>query len=561
MITISFLFTSSFLIVLNIIPTITSNPPVTITVDDDEPADYSTIQEGVDAASSGDIVFVRNGVYYEDVVIDKTINLTGEDRDNTIINCSSIGIRVENVDYVNVSGFTIENGSSAGIRLIPSNNSLIYGNRVENNRYGIQIIESDNTIIKNNIASNNSNYHGIYLDRSTNITVTNNICFRNQGTGIFIFQDSSNNIITGNNCSFNTNGIYITSGFNNHIYNNILFSNFNYGIGDSSDGGNIYINNSIKNSWTGILVGTFTQNVKIFNSTIENSSGYDISIAGSDTHFTIINTTFDRSKSVFGGLPTNLLIVKWYLHVNIIDYLGNSVPNAKVKIGDNVNGSYNETFGTDVNGYLRWLTFTEYIEQDTDGDTIGEKIHYTPHQIIATIILYNGTFLELDPGWNLVSLTRIQSDTKLQTVLQSIEGLYDTVQWYNVADSNDPWKHYHVSKPSSINDLKELNHTMGFWLDITDSQGAIVVVLGDELIANQSFVIYPGWNLIGYPSNSRKLRDNALNNLNFGSEVDRVEKYNATTKRIEEVASSDYFEMGQAYWIHSKVEKVWNVPL
>ena len=51
----------------------------------------------------------------------------GEDRDNTIINTTgaNIGILVENVDYVNIIGFTVVNGSWAGIRLMPSNNSLI----------------------------------------------------------------------------------------------------------------------------------------------------------------------------------------------------------------------------------------------------------------------------------------------------------------------------------------------------------------------------------------------------------------------------------------------------
>ena len=34
-----------------------------------------TIQSAIDAAHSGDTVFVYNGVYYENVVIDKTITL------------------------------------------------------------------------------------------------------------------------------------------------------------------------------------------------------------------------------------------------------------------------------------------------------------------------------------------------------------------------------------------------------------------------------------------------------------------------------------------------------
>ena len=40
------------------------------------PADYSTIQEGIDAASQDDIVVVSPATYQENIVIDKTITLT-----------------------------------------------------------------------------------------------------------------------------------------------------------------------------------------------------------------------------------------------------------------------------------------------------------------------------------------------------------------------------------------------------------------------------------------------------------------------------------------------------
>ncbi len=42
---------------------------------------YSTIQSAIDAASSGDTVFVYNGIYYENVVLNKDdINLIGENK-------------------------------------------------------------------------------------------------------------------------------------------------------------------------------------------------------------------------------------------------------------------------------------------------------------------------------------------------------------------------------------------------------------------------------------------------------------------------------------------------
>lgn len=59
--------------------------PRTWIVDDDGPADFHTIQEAINAASDGDTVLVRNGTYYEHVMINRTLQLVGENRYSTII--------------------------------------------------------------------------------------------------------------------------------------------------------------------------------------------------------------------------------------------------------------------------------------------------------------------------------------------------------------------------------------------------------------------------------------------------------------------------------------------
>ena len=43
------------------------------------PDDYPMIQEAVDAASDGDTIIVRDGIYKENVVMDKRLSLIGED--------------------------------------------------------------------------------------------------------------------------------------------------------------------------------------------------------------------------------------------------------------------------------------------------------------------------------------------------------------------------------------------------------------------------------------------------------------------------------------------------
>ncbi|UCF07824.1 MAG: hypothetical protein JSW28_09315, partial [Thermoplasmata archaeon] len=151
--------------------------------------------------------------------------------------------------------------------------------------------------------------------------------------------------------------------------------------------------------------------------------------------------------------------------------------------------------------------------------------------------------------------------TNLQTVLQSIEDQYDAVRRYNITDGNDPWKHHHTSKPPKFNDLDTINHAMGLWVHITDPGGAALEVNGDVFSSNQNITLHPGWNLVGYPSNTAMNRTGALNNIDFGTDVDAVWTYNATTQEWKEITTLDNFEVGRGYWIHSRVTKTWVVPL
>lgn len=169
--------------------------------------------------------------------------------------------------------------------------------------------------------------------------------------------------------------------------------------------------------------------------------------------------------------------------------------------------------------------------------------------------------INLIQGWNLISIPLIQSDTNLGTVLFSITGSYDAVQWYNVSDVSDPWKHNHTSKPPYLNDLDSIDHTMGFWIHITEHGGVLFEYPGVQSTQNQTITLHPGWNFIGYPSLKNYNRTEGLNNLTFGTDVDSIWTYNAATQKWEEIGPLDYFEVGRGYWIHARVEKVWEVPI
>ena len=173
----------------------------TIYVDDDaDPSWYNathvkTIQEGIDDVSIGDTVYVYSGTYYENVVVDKTINLVGENRDSTVIDGTGFGDVVQlTAREVSISEFTIQN--SGNFKPGECNS-------------GLEVCSCFNTISWNNISNNND--VGIYFlfDQATdNNIVSNNIITRNNRFGMYLL-DSSHGIINGNYIANNFHGILV----------------------------------------------------------------------------------------------------------------------------------------------------------------------------------------------------------------------------------------------------------------------------------------------------------------------------------------------------------------
>ena len=168
--------------------------------------------------------------------------------------------------------------------------------------------------------------------------------------------------------------------------------------------------------------------------------------------------------------------------------------------------------------------------------------------------------LYLHQGWNLISVPLIQGDQELTKVLESIDGYYDAVQWYDCTEKGDPWKHNKVGK-SFGNDLFELNETKGFWIHITPPGDTIFLYNGTQPMMNQTITLHPGWNMMGYPSLTSYNRTQGLNNLTFGTEIDKIQWYDAATETWHDMAENDYFEPERGYWVHALEKCEWEVPL
>ncbi len=317
---------------------------------------YSKIQDAIDNASDGDTVFVYDdsSPYYETIVVNRTINLIGENRITTIIDSSNIWIDIIYIsaDWVTITGFTIQNGRRNGIDISSNHNTIInnsfynnglyvsysYHNTIENNTVnGKPIVyledESDKIITNagqiilvncNNITPKDNNLSdtniGIELWGTNNSKIKSNN-FLNNKCGIYLYESSSNYIM-GNTIKSNyDDGIYLSSNcLNNIIIKNNISSN-DYGIHFLYSSSNIITNNNISNNRDGIyFYKSKNKNIIIDNNIISNT---DDGIVIDNTNGNTITGNFISDNQ--GGISL--------LYSSSNDVSSNNISNNRYGIG------------------------------------------------------------------------------------------------------------------------------------------------------------------------------------------------------------------------------------
>jgi len=80
---------------------------------------YSKIQDAIDNASNGDTIFIYNdsSPYYENIVVDKSLYLIGENSATTVIDGMKKGNTIWiPTSYVTISNLTIRNSAQNGVK-------------------------------------------------------------------------------------------------------------------------------------------------------------------------------------------------------------------------------------------------------------------------------------------------------------------------------------------------------------------------------------------------------------------------------------------------------------
>ncbi|KAA0001446.1 MAG: hypothetical protein FE046_02075 [Thermoplasmata archaeon] len=263
---------------------------------------FDSVQDAMDAVSAGGTVVVYAGVYYENVVINKTVTLVGEDRDTTIIDGGGSGDTVtvtEYADHLDMSGVTVRNCSTgwpyACLKIFSSSNTIsecsfesqsgsvsvgIYfdgssDSTIENctfaygwegitfrdfshnntvsgctftdNTYGISLVESNDTAVSGCTFSDNPR-GGILLGYSRNNSISNCQFTNDNWFGIGVSYAHDNGI---ENCQFYENdmGVYLEFSTGNSITRCVMTNN-SYGVylKDDSDNNTVYHNNFVNNT-------------------------------------------------------------------------------------------------------------------------------------------------------------------------------------------------------------------------------------------------------------------------------------------------------------------------
>ena len=250
------------------------------------PDNYTSIQDAVDNASSGDTVFVfgREEPYNENVVVDKSIFLIGEDKNLVVIDAGFYEAAVTIIaDDVFVSGFTM---------ICFHDNPNLWDSEL------VDILSSENVTIRDNIIQQNkiiagSDCGGVILRNSSFCFIQNNTIMKEKDGrpcwGVVLMLGSAFINVSGNEVYNYTGGIYFQGCSDNEIYMNYFHHNMD-GIWINYGKKNIVINNIINfNTGEGIRIDDGYNNVISGNIITDNGNGGNIDrgiglIGGSDNY-------------------------------------------------------------------------------------------------------------------------------------------------------------------------------------------------------------------------------------------------------------------------------------
>ncbi|MBI1286512.1 MAG: nitrous oxide reductase family maturation protein NosD [Flavobacteriales bacterium] len=354
---------------------------------------YTSIQQAIYVADSGDVVRVKTGTYAEhDITIDRPISLKA-DGDVTIDGEQRSYIIKVASDHVSISGFKLENvGVSftkdfAAIYLHRIHHFTIENCVLEAAFFGILVEKSGNGLIRNNTVN------GVGTEEV------------NSGNGIHLW--NCDNIRIDNNHLFHLrDGIYFEFVKESTITNNLSEHNFRYGLHFMFSNHDVYTDNTFHDNGAGVAV--------MFSKFIEMRRNKFIKNWGSASYGLLLKEIYD-AEIIDNDFIENTIAINAEGSTRV-NYRNNTLKanGWAVKIAGacyanifEANNFSSNAFDVSYNSQLNDNRFTgnywsEYTGYDLDKDGTGD-VPYRPVKLFSyivnrtpeTIVLLRSLFVDI----------------------------------------------------------------------------------------------------------------------------------------------------------------------
>jgi parallel beta-helix repeat protein len=402
--------------------------------------DYTTIQGAINNLSSGNKVFVFNGTYNENVVLNKSLTLQGQDRDTTTVDCGT-GTCIS-VDAVgaNITGFTVQNGTY-GINVNNSNYTTIRNNLVQDNRYaGILLTNSPYSRVIDNDAINNKLYYGIGIKSSAGLFIENNNASSNT-FGIFLTQSCD---VTVKDSTTNDNsyyGIYLGSlscsfpPYSNIITNNTVSRNYFGLFGTLINSVNISYSDFLLNIYSGIYLN-IGSNTIIQGGTLQAGSTFTTTPPGarvivdktwesSDNNFTYtINIdNFGVDSDTFSINVTNVDGVAYSMNESDVTLIPGETATRTLTVGDGTVGDFKmivEAISKNDSTVMDSIKTTTIVTGSPSNDSVIQNSSI-PNSKVTDSAVYNSNITNSSITRSIINNSNITGTNLSDVILENAE--------------------------------------------------------------------------------------------------------------------------------------------
>ncbi|AKB29120.1 cell surface protein [Methanosarcina siciliae T4/M] len=245
-----------FIILFSLLCTVLITPAEANTwyVDDDGGADFTSIQSAVNAASSGDTIYIRAGTYEAFEVSIPFLSIIGEGSDLVTVNdridipqtatsANATGTVLEGMKITTEPNIRSDTGTASDVII----RDCLFDGLTSSTGIKMQV---ENPTFEHNIVSNSTGkYAAMSIKSSNNTIISNNTFTANIGAAFTLYDTGRNTIVTRNNIISNA-------------YAGIEFY-ANAAIGVNT----IYLNNFIDNGVIATTSGTTAPSLTYWNST------------------------------------------------------------------------------------------------------------------------------------------------------------------------------------------------------------------------------------------------------------------------------------------------------